>query len=491
MYIKKVIAILLVMAVGFPHFWAFEVMATASTQRELNEVNRQLRELENLRNDGLSEYLNLREDLQNLRDEMRLLDIQMGEVTMSIQETTWEIAEVVDSIEAVMISLEYLESEIKNAEKDLEQSREDLKIANEILAARIRAMHENGQVNIITVLLNSESITDFLMRFDDLRSVIRFNRDFLQNLTELEEVYQNSVDRLALSIARQEDLQFNLEMREQELIVLLMNFEILYGDLERQRDEKDYFIVQLLEDAERYEQLLDLLEAEHYELQRRLGNLHARFDRERASADFRHALPGAQTAQQRITPPVSAAGAGQSGGFIGSTSIFLTTLERDDWVLDLLFSLDMQNAPDAQELAHWREVMSVHETRVSPREDVLAWPVPSHMYVNIEFANTAAARHEGIDIAGQGGAPIVAAADGRVIHSEWTAGAGHMVIVEHDNGLTTVYAHNSRNHVSVGDVVSRGQHIADVGSTGPTRFDHVHFEVLRDGVPVDPMQFFR
>ena len=499
-YLKKVIAILLVVAVGFPHFWTFEIMATSSTQRELNEVNRQLRELENQRNEEFREYLNLREDLQNLRDEMLSLDMRIGETDMLIQETVEEIMEVVASIEVVVASLEHLESDIEVEERALNESREDLKAANEILSARVRAMHENGQVNIITVLLNSESITDFLMRFDDLRSVIRFNRDFLQNLTELEELYQSNVDRLKLSQARQEDLQFNLERRERELTTLLTSYEELYEDLLRQRDEKDDFIQQLLEDVERFELILDLLEAEYYALQRRLGNLHARFDRERAAAAFDHAYRHARASAPSVQPPamaqpgvhtVPAAPTAAGGGFIVSNALWLMNLDVPDYVLEGAFREDLVNVLDSQETARRLQELGRYDIRVNPREDVLAWPVPTHPYISQGFSHTAYARHHGLDIGTTAGEAIVAAADGRVVYSEWTIGAGNMVIIEHDNGLKTVYAHNSRNHVSVGDVVSRGQHIADVGATGSTRLQHLHFEVLQDGIPVDPMQFFR
>ena len=492
-YLKKVVAVLLVAAVCFSHLWTFEVMATSSTQGELNEVSRQLRELESLRSDGLSEYLNLREELQMLRDEMQLLDVQIRELNMTIRETTEEITEVVASMEAVMASLEHVASDIEREQRALNESREDLKKANEILAARVRAMHENGQVNIFTVFLSSESLTDFLMRFDDLRSVIRFNRDFLQNLSELEEEYQSNVDSLKLSQARQEHLQFNLEMRERELIALLVSYEMLHEDLERQKDYKIISIELILEDTERYEQLLDLLEAEYYELQRRLGVLHARFDRERASAHFRHALPGAHTAQ--ITTPrvhtVPAAPAVVGSGPDLSISLGLARRPVDELFLQISRQIDIDTALSEEEQAELMERMRTrYDTRVSPREDTFAWPVPSRMYINNEFRHTDYARHHGIDIIENIGAPIVAAADGRVVHSDWTVGAGYMVIIEHSNGLQTVYAHNSQNHVSVGDIVSRGQPIAAVGATGPTRISHLHFEVIRDGIPIDPMQFF-
>lgn len=90
--------------------------------------------------------------------------------------------------------------------------------------------------------------------------------------------------------------------------------------------------------------------------------------------------------------------------------------------------------------------------------------------------------HSGIDIAGPTGTPIVAAADGVVITSEWhDGGYGNLVEIEHPDGSITLYAHNSQNRVSVGEVVKKGQLIAFMGSTGYSTGPHLHFEVHLPG----------
>jgi len=90
--------------------------------------------------------------------------------------------------------------------------------------------------------------------------------------------------------------------------------------------------------------------------------------------------------------------------------------------------------------------------------------------------------HSGIDIAAPIGTPILAAADGVVITSEWNSGGyGNLVEIEHPNGSITLYAHNSENRVRVGDVVKKGQLIALMGSTGYSTGPHLHFELRIPG----------
>jgi murein DD-endopeptidase MepM/ murein hydrolase activator NlpD len=99
--------------------------------------------------------------------------------------------------------------------------------------------------------------------------------------------------------------------------------------------------------------------------------------------------------------------------------------------------------------------------------------------------------HEGIDFAGGEGAPILAAAGGVVVYAGHHPQYGNMVEIEHGNDLISRYAHASRMHVKVGDMVLRGARIAEVGRTGRATGTHLHFEVLQRGVAVNPAQFLQ
>lgn len=101
------------------------------------------------------------------------------------------------------------------------------------------------------------------------------------------------------------------------------------------------------------------------------------------------------------------------------------------------------------------------------------------------------AHHQGVDIAGKRGTHILAVAAGVVTSSGERYGYGNMVEVNHGNGYITRYAHNSENLVVLGDTVKKGQSIALMGSSGRSTGPHVHFEVLRNGQPVDPVKYVR
>ncbi len=98
-------------------------------------------------------------------------------------------------------------------------------------------------------------------------------------------------------------------------------------------------------------------------------------------------------------------------------------------------------------------------------------------------------RHKGVDFAGKAGSDVVAVAAGVVTWAGRRFGYGQLVEINHGNGYTTRYGHNQKIKVQVGDAVKKGQALALMGSTGRSTGPHVHFEVLRDGKPVDPMQY--
>ncbi len=121
-----------------------------------------------------------------------------------------------------------------------------------------------------------------------------------------------------------------------------------------------------------------------------------------------------------------------------------------------------------------------------PGRPLLAWPLGGRV-TSVYGVRGGSGHHEGIDIDGEMGQEIRAAAAGFVARAGTNGSYGRMVLIDHGGGLTTFYAHASRLLVTEGEQVEKGQPVAEVGRSGNARGTHLHFEARRDGHPVDPL----
>ena len=120
----------------------------------------------------------------------------------------------------------------------------------------------------------------------------------------------------------------------------------------------------------------------------------------------------------------------------------------------------------------------------------LCWPLPGHTYISCHFGEVDAfgnAGHRGTDIPAPEGTSILAAHSGTVLVSGWNDSYGNQVLLDNGAGLSTRYAHMTQTAVTAGEAVTAGQVIGYVGSTGDSTGNHLHFEVMQDGVRVDPL----
>ena len=122
----------------------------------------------------------------------------------------------------------------------------------------------------------------------------------------------------------------------------------------------------------------------------------------------------------------------------------------------------------------------------------MLWPVPGYFTVTSGYGNRRhpfSGRqefHTGIDIGARSGANVVAAESGMVTMSGWHGGYGQTIVIDHGNGLSTLYAHNSALLAREGQWVNRGDVIARVGSTGISTGPHLHFEIRQNGRHFNP-----
>lgn len=121
----------------------------------------------------------------------------------------------------------------------------------------------------------------------------------------------------------------------------------------------------------------------------------------------------------------------------------------------------------------------------------LMWPIPGK--ISSGFGRRGRGFHWGIDIPAPRGTPIRASADGLVLISSdgfgEFSGYGRIVIIEHGGGISTLYGHNSKNDVKAGTCIRAGEIIAEVGATGNATGSHLHFEIRKNGKPVNPLDY--
>lgn len=203
------------------------------------------------------------------------------------------------------------------------------------------------------------------------------------------------------------------------------------------------------------------------------------------------ALIAARTASQRATrdrivmsrDTLAAAEQAKQGALAGLEE------DRASFVAEAE-SLAAQSAVLAETIAAAQRAAADPAAGVSPppsSSGQLGWPVAGP--VTSGFGTRWGRMHEGIDIAVGEGTPVSAAAAGTVVVSGWMSGYGNIVVIDHGNGLSTAYAHNSSLLVGQGASVGRGSVVALAGSTGHSTGPHVHFEVRLDGAPVDPLGY--
>jgi len=131
-----------------------------------------------------------------------------------------------------------------------------------------------------------------------------------------------------------------------------------------------------------------------------------------------------------------------------------------------------------------------------PTENLLAqgefsWPLKGQKRISSGFGMRWNKHHNGIDIPSPEGTPIRSAREGRVTFSGYHFGGyGNLTIISHVDGSKTYYAHAKKNYYRVGKLVKRGKIIAVVGSTGNSTGPHLHFEIRKKGIAINPLEFY-
>lgn len=213
---------------------------------------------------------------------------------------------------------------------------------------------------------------------------------------------------------------------------------------------------------------------------RKLGEMQARMMQIDALGERVAGLAGLKPEAFKRTPM------GSGGALVSDRPISVAELQAAMGDLDLQTGsrVDWLTAVESRLFEQ-----QLQRTAIPTQEPVLGGRIGSPFGYRIDPINGHTALHTGLDFPADIGTPIYAAAGGVVIVQEFHSGYGNMIEVDHGNHIITRYAHTSKVFVQKGDIIKRGQKIAEVGTTGRSTGPHLHFEVWVAGVVQDPRRF--
>jgi hypothetical protein len=212
---------------------------------------------------------------------------------------------------------------------------------------------------------------------------------------------------------------------------------------------------------------------------RKLGEMQARMVQLEALGDRVSGLAGINAADLKVPP-------GRGGALVAGPSL---TMEQLQATLAELDQLTEQRTDLLTVMESRLFDQKIRKMMVPTQKPVQTGHLGSSFGWRIDPFTGRSALHTGLDFQADPGTSILAAAGGVVVTQEMHPAYGNMVEIDHGNDLITRYAHASRVWVKKGDLIKRGQKVADVGTTGRSTGPHLHFEVLVQGVPQDPQKF--
>ena len=413
-----------------------EVGAASSSVSDTTLSNAQ-QEKEELQT-ALQEAQNLISNLKNSQDD----------IETKIQELDTKMSSISTQISDMEQKLDTKNTEISDTEALLEQSEKNAAKQYEDMKLRIQYMYENSSsLSCLELLCASGSISEFLNAADYVYQLSEYDRSMLEQYQEATKLIADTKAQLEQDYTDLETMQSQLQDQKSAVAALKGQKETELAGLGSELSTAEGT-------AQTYENEIAAQEEVINEIAVQLALQKQREEEKKLAAQKKAEEEAAKAAAATETPDS------------GQTS---TETKEEQ-------SSETAEAPTYSGGA-------------------FTWPCPSSTRVTSDYGSRisptagASSYHKGIDIGASEGSSIVAAAEGEVIYSGYSAAAGNHVIISHGNGLCTVYMHASSLLVSEGDMVSAGDAIAKVGSTGVSTGSHLHFGVSLNGAYVSPWDY--
>ncbi len=317
---------------------------------------------------------------------------------------------------------------------------------------RVRINYEDSFTSYLEIVLSSDSFSDLLYRVDIIASMLDYDKHVLvaldtakKDLTTMQTEYQS--------------LQYKAQETLASLMEQLPVLEDKRAESAKLLAELDAKVLAAMQSKETSEALKKEIEASYAEKAAQLEKAEAEIEEKIRKAQEEAARKAREEAERKRKEEEERKKQEAANKQPSSTT---TTTQNKTPTVTGKYAWPTESA--------YKKISSYFGWRTSP------------LTGKAEF-------HNGIDIPAAYGSAIYAVDGGTVILSERHYSYGNYIVIDHGNGLTTLYAHNTKNLVKVGDVVDKGQQIATCGSTGDSSGNHCHFSVRVDGSPVNPMNY--
>ena len=336
-------------------------------------------------------------------------------------------------IELIGEQIEIYDEIIAEKQAELDKALEKETTQTELLRSRIRAMEENSTYSYASFIFDSSSVTELLSRIGDVNDIMHYDKTLEEEYMAAREDVESIKKSYEEARHEQELLQKELDTKQAELDAQVEAAYTMIADIETLSDDAQAEYDAIAEEEAKAEETLQ-------EAIRKRAAEQAKYNQNNNSNN---------------------GGGGNSGGSGGNSG-----------------GGGSSGGGSATSLSN------------------LQWPVPSCTLITSRFGyrvaptTGASTYHGGRDIGAGMGASIVAAGAGDVIYAGANGGYGNCVMIDHGNGVVTVYAHMSSIGVSYGQYVTAGQYVGAVGSTGVSTGPHCHFEIRINGAQTDPAAYF-
>ncbi|CAM2936241.1 M23 family metallopeptidase [Paenibacillus sediminis] len=346
-----------------------------------------------------------------------------------LQSVTQEISTVSQQLAKISMEIDDTESNLRKTAEALDAANDRIAHRKGLLDSRVRLMYTDGFVSYLDVLMSATSFADFLERVDSLKAIVHQDQVILaENKRDKELVVAKKKD-LEKDYAKAKDLYAEAESRRSELQAKEEEKQQLIASYDAKIVESD-------DASEEQDQLLVQIAQKSSQLQQEKNKL-------KAEEVYRY-----NQSKKKKKRTSSSSGSSGSSSFSGGNGEF---------------GMPVPNG-----------------TRISSPFGYRIHPITGERKL-----------HKGVDFAVPIGTEVHAAEDGVVIVADWWSGYGNCVIIDHGNGVWSLYGHLSSYKVEKGDQVKRGDVVALSGNTGGSTGPHLHFEVRVNGTAVDPMPYLR